>query len=330
MRLHIQNPPHDPAFSFTPEQWQAAIERSLDMAAIDVSISNDEVGFEHALVDAEVLLTWVNIAKARFRDAKTAGWPPRLRIISCNSAGVDRLAPFDWLPPAVALLNNSGIHSDKAGEFGIMALLMMQNQMLTLMQAQLAGAWSQVHATTLRGRTLCVVGMGSIGRGVAQRARALGMRVIGVRNGTAQHPDCDETVSVRQLDDILPRVDNVLLACPLTERTQNLLSRARIGLLRKGARVVNIARGPVWDQEAVCDALDSGHLDAAFTDVAVPEPLAPEHRLWRTRGMIVTPHIAADDRERYNDITLDILFANLRAERDGGAMPNQVDPFKGY
>jgi glyoxylate/hydroxypyruvate reductase A len=330
LRLHIQNSENDPAFAFTPAQWQAAIERNPDMADADLSISSDENGFDQALAEAEILLTWVNIVARRFSHGRLKDAAPRLKIISCNSAGVDRLAPFDWLPKDVVLLNNSGIHSDKAGEFGIMALLMLQNRMPELIKAQHAGAWNPLHGTTLRGRTLGIVGMGSLGSGVARQARTFGMRVIGVRSGADPHPDCDETISTEYLDSVLPRVDDLLLACPLTERTRNLLSRERIALLRKGARVINIARGAVWDQEAVCDALDAEYLESAFTDVTVPEPLDRSHRLWRTRGMIVTPHIAADDRERYNDVTLDILFENLRAAKQGKALPNQVDPHKGY
>jgi len=257
LRLHIQNPPHDPVFSFTDQQWRAALGRSPDMDFIEVSISNDAREFDEALEKAEVLLTWVNIVRDRLRAGDLQRIAPRLRIISCNSAGVDRLAPFDWLPSAVTLLNNSGIHSDKAGEFGLMALLMLHNQMPRLIKAQAERSWNAVHASTIRGRRLCIVGMGSLGSGVARRARALGMYVIGVRNGAEAHPDCDETVAVSELDSVLPRVDDVLLACPLTEHTRNLLSRERIAKLRRGARVVNIARGAVWDQEAICDALES-------------------------------------------------------------------------
>lgn len=330
VRLHIQNPPHDPAFSFTQEQWDAAIGRHPDMANLQVTISNDDRMFENALLETEVLLTWVNIVRSRLQESAIRQAAPKLQIISCNAAGVDRLAPFDWLPNDIILLNNSGIHSDKAGEFGLMALLMLQNQMPILIKAQQETAWAQIHATTLNGRRLCVIGMGSLGGGVARRARALGMYIIGVRSKAELHPDCDETVTADQLDDILPRVDDVLLACPLTDETRNLLSRDRIARMRKGARVLNIARGAVWDQEAVCDALESEHLESAFTDVTVPEPLPADHRLWKARGMIITPHIAADDRERYNDVTLDILFRNLRAAREGKTLPNRVDPLKGY
>ncbi|RUZ75993.1 D-2-hydroxyacid dehydrogenase [Mesorhizobium sp. M7A.F.Ca.US.006.01.1.1] len=330
MRLHIQNQKKDTGFAISLAQWQAGVHRHPDMASINVTVCNDDAGFERALEDAEVLVAWVDDIKERFPRGALPNAAPRLRILYYTSAGIDRLAPFDWLPDSVSLLNNSGIHSDKAGEFGIMALLMLQNRMPELIEAQRAKAWTQVFGSTLRGRTLGVVGMGSLGSGVARRARAFGMRVIGIRNGHEPHPDCDETVSVDHLDSALPRVDDLLLACPLTSATRNLLSRERIALLKKGARVVNIARGPVWDQDAICDALDAEHLDSAFTDVAVPEPPDPSHRLWRTRGLIVTPHISADDLTTYSDDTVDLIMANLRADREGKPLPNLVDLSKGY
>ena len=329
MRLHIQNPPEEQAFSITMAQWQSAIDRNPEMTGLKVTIGADDDAIERALPDTEVLLSWVSVVADRFR-RPVPPHAPRLRIISCTSAGVDRLAPFEWLPPGVALLNNRGTHAEKAGEFGMMALLMLQSRMPALIQAQQAQAWTPLLGTTLRGRVLCVVGMGSLGSAVARRARAFGMHVVGVRNADEPHPDCDETVSADRLDEVLTRTDDLLLSCPLTDRTRNLLSRERIALLRSHARIVNIARGQVWDQDAVCDALDAERLDAVFTDVAVPEPLPPSHRLWRTRNMIVTPHISADDRLFYNDRTLDILFANLRADAEGRPLPNQVDPRRGY
>lgn len=330
MRLHIQNPAGDPAFPFTAAQWDAAVARSPDMATVDLSIGGTPGELGRALREAEVVLTWVDIVGEQLRRSDLRTIAPKLRVLSCNSAGVDRLSPFDWLPADIALLNNSGSHADKAGEFGLMALLMLQNHMPELIAAQQRRSWTRLHATTLRGRRLCVVGMGSLGGGVARRARALGVYVIGVRHGSEPHPDCDETFPADALDTLLPRVDDLVLACPLTESTRNLLSRERIARMRSGARVVNIARGAVWDQDAVCDALEAGHLQSAFTDVTVPEPLPASHRMWGVRGLILTPHIAADDRERYNDVTLDILFENLRAMREGRPLPNRIDSAKGY
>lgn len=330
MRIHVQNPANDPEFSITEAQWRAAIARHPDMVGMEVSFATDEAGLAAALPEAEVLLSWVRPLKQRFPVGALPGAAPRLKVIACTSAGVDSAAPFDWLPESVALLNNRGTHSDKAGEFGIMAILMLQTHMPAFADQQRRGEWKPRFASTLAGRSVVIVGMGSLGGGVARRARAFGMHVIGLRHGSEPHPDYHETHPTEALDEVLPRAEFLVLACPLTERTRNLLSRERIALLPQGARLVNIARGAVWDQDAVCDALEAGHLGGCVTDVAVPEPLPPDHRLWRTPGMVVTPHVSADDRERYNDRTLDILFDNLRAMREGRAMPNRVDPAKGY
>jgi phosphoglycerate dehydrogenase-like enzyme len=330
MRIHIQNPADDPHFAVTEAQWQAAIARNPDMAGLQASFAKDDAGFAAALPEAEVLLAWARTLRQRFPVGALPGAAPKLKVIACTSAGVDGAAPFDWLPDSIAFLNNRGTHSDKAGEFGIMAILMLQTRMPAFAEQQRRGEWKPIHATTLEGARVVIIGMGSLGGGVARRAKQFGMHVIGVRNGTDPHPDCDETYPTDALEAVLPKADFLVLACPLTERTRNLLSRDRIALLPKGARLVNIARGPVWDQDAVCDALEAGHLEGCVTDVAVPEPLPADHRLWRTPGMVVTPHISADDRARYNDRTLDILFENLRALRENRPLPNRVDPAKGY
>ena len=330
MRIHIQNPANDPEFSITEGQWQAAMARNPDMAGLEVSFASDDGGLASALPEAEVLLTWVRPLKQRFPVGALPGVAPKLKVIACTSAGVDSALPLDWLPDSIALLNNRGTHADKAGEFGIMAILMLQTHVPAFVEQQRRGEWKPLFASTLEGRRVVILGLGSLGGGVARRARSFGMQVIGIRNGRDPHPDCDETHPTEALDEVLPRADFLVLACPLTERTRNILSRERIARLPKGARLVNIARGAVWDQDAVCDALEAGHLGGCVTDVAVPEPLPADHRLWGTPGMIVTPHVSADDRERYNDRTLDILFENLRALRAGRPLPNRVDPAKGY
>ncbi|WP_043829547.1 D-2-hydroxyacid dehydrogenase [Muricoccus aerilatus] len=330
MRIHVQNPPNDPHFEITKAQWNAALARHPDMGPMAVSFARDDEGFAGAIGEAEVLLTWTRQLRARFPKGALPGLAPRLKVIATTSAGLDPAAPFDWLPAEVALLNNRGTHGDKAGEFGIMAILMLHTRMPAFVEQQRREEWKPIFTSTLEGRRVLIIGLGALGGGIARRARAFGMRVIGVRNGAAPHPDCDETHPAEALDSLLPGADFLVLACPLTERTRNILSRERIALLPPGARLVNMARGPVWDQEAVLDALDAGHLEGCVTDVTVPEPPPPGHRIWKTPGMIVTPHISADDLVRYNDRTLDILMENLRALREGQPLPNRVDPARGY
>jgi phosphoglycerate dehydrogenase-like enzyme len=330
MRIHVQNPAGERLFPIKPAQWEEALGRHPGLRGLRVSFSDDDAGFAAAAQEMEVLLTWTKEVKTRFPPGALPGVAPRLRVIACTSAGLDRLAPFDWLPPDVLLLNNRGTHATKAGEFALMALLMLASGMPRIAAAQRAERWEPRFGSVLAGRTLCIVGLGTIGGAAAGHARAFGMRVLGVSRSGAPHPDCEEVHQTAALEALLPRAEFLLLCCPLTAETRGLLDRRRIGLLPRGAKVVNMARGAVWDQDAACDALDAGDLDGCVTDVAVPEPLPPGHRLWRTAGMTVVPHVSSDDPATYNSRTLDILFGNLIALQEGRPAPNRVDPARGY
>jgi len=330
MHIHIQNPPGEHQFAITPDQWQAALARHPDITDLHLSIADDDAGFTAAMREAEAIITWTKQVHLRFPEGALPAVAPKLRIISCTSAGLDRLAPFAWLPPEVTLLNNRGAHEAKAGEFALMALLMLASHMPYFAGQQRAETWSPRFGSILAGRALCVVGLGTIGGAAARHAKHFGMRVLGVRNTPKPHESCDEVHATEALDAVLPRADYLLLACPLTPETRGLIDRRRIGLLPRGARVVNMARGAVWDQDAVCDALEAGDLGGCVTDVAVPEPLPPGHRMWRTPTMFVVPHVSADDPDTYNDRSLDIFLGNLRALRAGEPAPNRVDPVRGY
>jgi glyoxylate/hydroxypyruvate reductase len=156
------------------------------------------------------------------------------------------------------------------------------------------------------------------------------MRVTGVRATSQPHPHCAEVVGTAELDRVLPRTEFLVLACPLTEATRGLMDRRRLGLLPRGAGVVNIGRGALVDQDALCDLLDEGHVSGAVLDVFTPEPIPAGHRLWSTRNLIISPHTAADDPNTYNPCSLDLFFANLRAWREGKPMPNLFDTTRGY
>ncbi|MBV9782371.1 MAG: D-2-hydroxyacid dehydrogenase [Acidisphaera sp.] len=326
MRIHVQNDPHDRPFGITPEQWQAAAARAPDVGQDHVvSYGRTPEEFAAALAEAEILVIAVSELAGRFPMAA-----PRLKVIFCTSAGVDKLAPFDWLPPGVALLNNRGVHAAKAGEFGIMAVLMLAARMPELIAAQRAERWQKLHSGSVRGRRLTVVGLGSLGGAAATQAAHFGIEVTGVRTRPSPHPACTRVIAVDDLDSVLPDSEFLLLACPLTEATRNLMDRRRLSLLPEGAGVVNIGRGPLLDQEAICDLLDAGKLGGAVLDVFTPEPVPPGHRLWTTKNLVMTPHVSADDVATYNPLSLDLLFINLRAMKEGKPLPNQVDPQRGY
>ncbi|NKE47110.1 D-2-hydroxyacid dehydrogenase [Roseomonas frigidaquae] len=330
MHIHIQNPHDEKLFPVTPAQVEAALSRHPGIGRPEITLADDDAGFASAMQQAEVLLTWTRVVKARFPVGALPGIAPKLKVIACTSAGLDGLSPFTWLPPEVVLLNNRGAHAAKGGEFALMSLLMLASHVPFFGTQQRAESWTKRFGSVLASRTVCIVGLGSIGGSAAQHAKAFGMKVIGVRHSATPHPHCDEVVTTAALDQVLPRAEFLLLACPLTPETRGLIDRRRIGLLPAGAKLVNIARGAVWDQDAVCDALETGALAGAVTDVAIPEPLPPGHRMWRTPGLLVIPHVSSDDPATYNDDTLDILFRNLLAMQAGQPAPNRVEPGRGY
>ena len=129
---------------------------------------------------------------------------------------------------------------------------------------------------------------------------------------------------------MLAATEVLVLACPLTAQTRGLMDRRRLGLLPPGAGVVNMGRGELLDQEALCDLLDNGHLSGAVLDVFVPEPIPGGHRLWRTPNLVISPHTSADDPATYNPYSLDIFLQNLRAYVRGEALPNRFDIARGY
>ena len=322
IRVHIQNHPGQvPEFRATDAVWDAAAARFPDLAAqLDVSIGWTDDDFARAIGDAEVLITWVAVIREQFPTPA-----PALRMIYMTSSGLDKIAPFDWLPPGCLLVNNRGTHGPKAGEWGLMAILMLANLLPRHVTNQHAKRYVKAYSSGLSGQTLVSVGVGSLAGQTLKHARAFGMTVIGVRAHEAPHPDCDEVVPVARLDEVLPRADVLLIACPLTDETRGLISRDRLALLRPTAGVINMARGGIVDLDALCDQLDAGRLSGAVLDVVTPEPPPLDSRVWTTPNLIMTPHVSADDPLTYTPRSLDIFFENLRSWLDGEPPPNLVD-----
>ncbi|HBK07160.1 MAG TPA: hydroxyacid dehydrogenase [Acetobacteraceae bacterium] len=326
MRIHLQNPDHDPLFDFSRAMWDAAAARSPDAGlGHDVSLGVTPTDFVAGMRDAEALVTDASVIKALF-----PCHAPNLKLIFLTNAGLDRLAPFDWLPPGVILMNNRGTHAAKSGEFAIMSILMLAARIPAMVTNQRQGVWRKLWGSVLSGRDITIVGLGTLGGATADHAARFGMRVTGIRTNPAPHPACVRVVGTDALDDVLPQTEFLVLACPLTDATRGLMDRKRLESLPSGAGVVNIGRGELLDQSALCDLLDNGHLSGAVLDVFTPEPIPPGHRLWTTPNLIISPHTSADDPATYNPQSLDIFLDNLRAWRDGRPLPNRFDIARGY
>jgi glyoxylate/hydroxypyruvate reductase len=332
MRIHIQTPPPGHPFEVTHGQWESACLRAHEPNHT-VSFSVDQAGFETNMPEAELLVAPAAVIAALLPVyARHLVHAPHLKLVFLLSVGVEKLAPFSWLPPGVPLLNNRGVQGPKMFEYALASFLMIAHRIPAAVTGQRAHEWNPtaLYTPVARGKRATVVGTGKLGSVAGRAARLLGLEVTGVRTRPEAHPDFDRTVTVAALDDILPTTELLLLACPLTPLTRNLISRDRLAALRQGAGVINASRGEVLDQDALCDLLDSGHLSGAILDVLMLEPPPNDSRVWTTPNLIITPHVSTDDPSTNIPASLDILFENLRAWRDGRPMSNVVDTTRGY
>lgn len=291
---------------------------------LETFIDWDTDHFETSMADAEVLLTWDLPMQNLHKVA------PKLKWIHCIGAGVEHLLPMDWIPEGVTLTNNKGVHAAKAGEFGLMSVLMLHSHIPAVITNQRLKRYDSLYASSLAGKTLVVLGTGSLGGATAKKVQALGVYVMGVNRSGRAVDGCDEVVTTADLDSVLPRADYLLAATPDTPETRGLLNRRRLNLMKKTASIVNIGRASLIDYEALCDKLDDGSLAGAILDVFDPEPIAESSRLWHTKNLVITPHISADDGDAYVPMTLDLFLRNMQRFLAGKSLLNPIQPEYGY
>jgi phosphoglycerate dehydrogenase-like enzyme len=336
LRVHIKNNRASPdtfpntaegerVFSITKARFDAVARKHPRVARrLDVTIDWDTDNFERDMKDADVLIAWDLPTKDLARKA------PKLKWIHCIGAGVEHLMPLDWLPPGVHLVNSKGVHAAKSGEFGLMAVMMLNCAMPALVRRQQSKEFDPIYATPLAGKTLAVIGVGNIGGAVARHAKRMGMRVLGVRRHGKPARGVDRMYAPGQIDQVLPQADVVFVSTPLTPETRHLLDRRRLNLMKRGAGLINVGREPVVDYRALADALRDGRIGGAILDVFEPEPLPRDSYLWDVPNLIITPHVSSDDGVSYVSLTLELFFDNLARHFAGRRLRNRVDRKLGY
>jgi len=335
-KVHVKNnrwaegsfpntPSGEAVFTITKERFEAALAGFGAIAdQIETTIDWDTDNFTNSMRDAEVLLTWDLPTENLRRIA------PNLKWIHCIGAGVEHMLPLDWLPKGVSLTNSKGVHAAKAGEFGLMAVLMLHSQIPAIVTNQNSGVYNSLYAAPIAGKTLVVLGTGSLGGAAAKKMQQLGVHVIGVNRSGRDVEGCNEVVTTAKLNSVLPRADYLLVATPDTPKTRGLLSRARLDMMKPTAGIINIGREAVMDYGALCDKLEEGSLAGAILDVFDPEPIDATSRLWRTKNLIITPHVSADDGDNYIPLTLGLFFQNMELFLAGKALLNPIRPDLGY
>ena len=241
-------------------------------------------------------------------------------------AGVDRVPFADLKAAGIRLTNSTGIHGDTVGETVAGYMLSFARQLHHYRDRQNEAEWSPRGwdvPYSVAGSTVCVVGLGTLGRGVATRANALDMDVVGVKR-TPTPVDSVETVyPARDLETAIEDAKFVALTVPLTDETEGLIGRPELSAMRDDAILINVARGAVVEQDALVDTLERGEIGAAALDVFEEEPLPPESPLWEMDNVIVTPHIAAATGEYYRRVET-LVRENISRYEAGESLGNAV------
>jgi phosphoglycerate dehydrogenase-like enzyme len=312
-------------FIVRPDQYDKALGRHEDVAArIRTTWGFDQENYSEHAATADAIITY------RFPKDSLATDAPRLKLLQILGAGVDYLLPLDWVPHGVTVLTNSGAHVPKAAQSALMALLMLNARMPELVESQRRRQWNRLFTDSLAGKSLLIVGVGHIGGGAAEHAKAFGMNVLGIRKSRGAHPAVDEMHGPGDLHALLPHADFVLLNAALTPETRFLFGAREFALMRRGARFINMSRGGLVDPAALDAALRSGQLGGALIDVSYPEPPPADWPYWDTPNLIITPHVLSDDIEEYVPRTLDLFFGNVRRLFDGQPLTNVVDLERQY
>jgi len=257
---------------------------------------------------------------------------PRLKWVQTMSAGVDRFARMDiWLSPVI-ITGVSGIHATPIGEFALEMMLMFAKQASLCFQMKQKHEWKRFMPSTLRGKTVGIVGLGNIGREIARLSKAFGMRVIANRRSPTKQKRAryvDMLYPAGQLEQLLAESDFVVVATPLTPETRGLIGEKELRAMKPSAYIINIARGGIIDEEALIRVLDEKRIAGAGLDVVATEPLPPESRIWDFDNVILSPHVAGG-MEDYMERATEVFCENLRCYLSGKKLLNVVDRKKGY
>lgn len=249
-----------------------------------------------------------------------------LRWIHSVQAGVDRF-PFDELSSrGIRLTNSTGIHGDTVGEMAVGYMTSLARRLHVYRSNQEAKEWQPPawdEAFTLAGEPITVVGLGTLGRGVASRADCMRMRVTGVRRKPTPVDHVETVHTPADLTSAITDARFVVITVPLTDATAGMFGPEELGAMRSDAYLVNVARGAVVDQEALVEALESGEIAGAALDVFEEEPLPRSSPLWTMDDVIVTPHVAAATRD-YADRIAELVRENCRRLDGDESLVNAV------
>ena len=211
---------------------------------------------------------------------------PNLKVLQVPNAGYDDALEF--LRPGITLCNGRGIHDDSTAELAVGLTIASLRGFATFVRDQDKGEWVNKNYESINDRKIGIVGFGSIGSTIARMLSGFSVEIVAFTQSGR-----DNTIAITDLDKHLPTLDVVILILPLTKESKHLFDARRLALMKNGALLVNVARGPIVDTQALIKELNSGRITAGL-DVTDPEPLPKDHPLWKAKGVLISPHVGGN------------------------------------
>ncbi len=304
-----------------PELFLDLIETGFPAARVSCCRSYDALAESVAEARPEVVLSYKFEPRPYPRAPVFA--QSCVRWVHYGGAGIDHLAP--WNPAQVTVTNSAGIASAAIAEYTLGAIYALNMRLPAFMHAQAERRWSAGEVTVSAGQTLCVVGLGHIGKSIAKLARTVGFRVIGVRKSGAAMDAADAVYPADRLAEALAQADHTAVIVPLTAQTRGLIGAKEIAAMKPGSTLINVSRGGVVEEAPLIAALEKNHLGGAVLDVFSAEPLPAGSPLWGLPNVIATPHIAGSFTG-WERAAAEVFCENLRRYLAGTPLANTAEP----
>jgi len=282
------------------------------------------------ITDTDIFIGW-SLRPEQFVAAKNLKW------IHSPAAAVHQLMFPELINSSVVVTNSREVHGPVVAEHAIALVLALAKRLPQAMRYQIKKEWAQEtlwherpRPREISGASVAVIGMGGIGREFTARAKALGMRVLAIRENPQKGTSgADAVYGTAQLDEVLSQADYVLLCTPVTPGTTGLMNQARLAQMKPDAYLLNVGRGPLIDEKAVIAALRRRSIAGAALDVVEEEPLPADSPFWDLDNVLITPHTAAVT-ERLWDRHYQLISENLKRFLQGRSLLYEVDKHSGY
>ncbi|MGK7870990.1 D-2-hydroxyacid dehydrogenase [Falsiroseomonas sp. E2-1-a20] len=272
----------------------------------DYVLATDEAATLREAAEAEIIIGLAHVIPGRVLAAA-----PRLRWIQALTTGTDQLEALPELRPEVVVTAMRGIQGPQMAELTFLLMLSLLRDIRGTLERQAARIWDRRPQKLLHGRTVTILGVGSIAEHLAERCRLFGMRVIGVSAGRQEAPHFDRILPREVLADAAAQADFLVVLVPFSATTRHIVDAGVLAAMRPDAFLVNIARGAVVDEAALLACLAERRIAGAGLDVFAVEPLPADNPLWGLPNVIITPHVGGVS-DIYMQQALPALVANLR------------------